>query len=102
MTTFALNHMTVARLSYVQLLDIAAQLGCIGVEVRNDLPQPLFDGMDPAEAGDLARSKGLRILAVAYQAQLHTLTQMQKKQAEFIHTSAPKEKILVEQLASFP
>ena len=65
MTTFALNHMTVARLSYVQLLDIAAQLGCIGVEVRNDLPQPLFDGMDPAEAGDLARSKGLRILAVA-------------------------------------
>ena len=65
MTAFALNHMTVARLSYVQLLDLAAALGCIGVEVRNDLPQPLFDGIDPAAAGDLARAKGLRLLAVA-------------------------------------
>lgn len=65
MTAFALNHMTVARLNYVQLLDLAAALGCIGVEVRNDLPQPLFDGMDPTAAGDLARAKGLRLLAVA-------------------------------------
>lgn len=65
MTTFALNHMTVARMGYAQLLDTAAALGCIGVEVRNDLPQPLFDGMDPVEAGALAGSKGLRILAVA-------------------------------------
>lgn len=65
MTAFALNHMTVARLSYVQLLDLAAALGCIGVEVRNDLPQPLFDGMAPAEAGALAHAKGLRLLAVA-------------------------------------
>ena len=61
----ALNHMTVARLSYVQLLDRATVLGCVGIEVRNDLPQPLFDGMDPAAAGALARSKGLRLLAVA-------------------------------------
>jgi 2-keto-myo-inositol isomerase len=65
MIPFALNHMTVARLSYVQLLDLASELGCIGVEVRNDLPQTLFDGMDPAAAGALAREKGLRILAVA-------------------------------------
>lgn len=65
MTSFALNHMTVARLSFVQLLDLAADLGCIGVEVRNDLPQPLFDGLDPAAAGEMARAKGLRILAVA-------------------------------------
>ena len=34
---FALNHMTVAGASYVQLLDMAAALGCVGVEVRNDL-----------------------------------------------------------------
>ncbi len=65
MTAFALNHMTVARLGYVQLLDLAADLGCVGIEVRNDLPQPLFDGMDPAAAGALARSKGLRLLALA-------------------------------------
>lgn len=65
MIPFALNHMTVARLSYVELLDMAAALGCVGVEVRNDLPQTLFDGMDPKAAGALARAKGLRILAVA-------------------------------------
>jgi 2-keto-myo-inositol isomerase len=65
MTAFALNHMTVAKLGYRDLLDLAARLGCTGVEVRNDLTQPLFDGMDPAEAGDLARARGLRLLAVA-------------------------------------
>jgi 2-keto-myo-inositol isomerase len=61
----ALNHMTVARLSFRALLDTAATSGCVGIEVRNDLPQALFDGMDPAAAGDLARSRGLRILALA-------------------------------------
>lgn len=65
MVDFALNHMSVARVGYAGLLDIAARLGCVGVEVRNDLPQPLFDGTDPAEAGAMAREKGLRILAVA-------------------------------------
>ena len=65
MTLFALNHMTVARVDYRTLLDIAAELGCVGVEVRNDLPQALFDGMDPVAAGELARAKGLRLLAVA-------------------------------------
>ena len=65
MTTFALNHMTVARLGYAQLLDLAHSLKMVGLEVRNDLPLALFDGMDPATAGDLARAKGLRILALA-------------------------------------
>jgi 2-keto-myo-inositol isomerase len=57
--------MTVARLSFAQLVDLAAELGMVGIEVRNDLPQPLFDGMDPAAAGDLIRAKGLRLLALA-------------------------------------
>ncbi len=65
MTHFALNHMTVARLSFVQLVDLAADLGMVGIEVRNDLPQALFDGMTPEAAGDLIRAKGLRLLAVA-------------------------------------
>jgi len=65
MTAFALNHMTVAHLSFRELLDLAAGLGCIGVEVRNDLPQALFDGMTPQDAGALAKSKGLRLLALA-------------------------------------
>jgi 2-keto-myo-inositol isomerase len=62
---FAINHMAVARLSFRDLVACAASLGCVGIEVRNDLPQPLFDGMDPAAAGDLVRAHGLRLLAVA-------------------------------------
>lgn len=65
MLHFALNHMTVARLSFRELVALSRDLGCVGIEVRNDLPQPLFDGMDPAEAGDLVRANGLRLLAVA-------------------------------------
>ena len=65
MLPFALNHMTVARMSFAELLDAAARLGCVGVEVRNDLPQALFDGMAPERAGEMAREKGLRILALA-------------------------------------
>ena len=57
--------MTVANMSFVHLLDTAAALGCVGVEVRNDLARPLFDGLDPVQAGDMARAKGLRILALA-------------------------------------
>ncbi|MDZ4088993.1 MAG: TIM barrel protein [Tabrizicola sp.] len=65
MTHFALNHMTVARLSFRDLVALAKDLGCVGIEVRNDLPQPLFDGMDPAEGGAFVRENGLRLLAVA-------------------------------------
>ncbi len=65
MLDFALNHITVAGASYAALIDIAARLGCVGVEVRNDLGRPLFDGMAPEEAGAMARDKGLRILSVA-------------------------------------
>ena len=35
--TFALNHMATPRLSCREFLDLAASLGCIGVELRNDL-----------------------------------------------------------------
>jgi 2-keto-myo-inositol isomerase len=65
MLPVSLNHMTVARMDFVQLLDTAAALGCVGVEVRNDLPGPLFDGRAPRDAGAMARDRGLRILALA-------------------------------------
>lgn len=65
MTQFALNHMTVARLSFAQTLDLAAALGMVGIELRNDLPQALFDGMSPEAAGEMIRAKGLRLLALA-------------------------------------
>jgi 2-keto-myo-inositol isomerase len=55
----ALNHMTVPNLGYREFLDLAAKLGCVGVEVRNDIARPLFDDLDPAEAGRMALDKGL-------------------------------------------
>jgi 2-keto-myo-inositol isomerase len=57
--------MTVARLSFRDLVSLAADLGCMGIEARNDLPQPLFDGMDPEAAGEMVRAAGLRLLALA-------------------------------------
>ena len=65
MIDFALNHMTVPRANWCTLIDVAARLGCTGVEVRNDLGKPLFDGREPSEAGAMARDEGLRIHTVA-------------------------------------
>jgi 2-keto-myo-inositol isomerase len=65
MPAFALNHMTVARMGFVGLIDLARDLGCVGVELRNDLPQPLFDGLDPGTAGQMVHDRGLRLLALA-------------------------------------
>lgn len=65
MLPFALNHMTVPRLGWEAFLGLAADLGCMGVEYRNDLPGPLFGGADPAAVGAAVRAKGLRFLALA-------------------------------------
>lgn len=62
---WALNHMTTPNLGYEAFLDLAAKLGCVGVEVRNDIERPLFDGMEPEDAGALARSKGLRLVGLS-------------------------------------
>ena len=61
----ALNHMTVPNLGFASFLDLAAKLGCVGVEVRNDIPRPLFDNIDPAEAGRRASDKGLRLVGLS-------------------------------------
>lgn len=65
MLRFAINHMTVPRLRYDALLDLASDLACVGVEFRNDLPGRLFDGDDPALVREKASERGLRILALA-------------------------------------
>jgi 2-keto-myo-inositol isomerase len=62
---WTLNHMTTPNLGFEAFLDLAKSLGCVGVEVRNDIERPLFDGMDPAEAGRLARDKGLRLVGLS-------------------------------------
>ena len=68
---FALNHITAPALDSRQFVDLAARLGCMGVELRNDLAdkeltsRPFFDGVRAAEIGDYARSKGIRLLGLS-------------------------------------
>lgn len=61
----ALNHMTVPTLGYDEFLSLAKTLGCVGVEVRNDLDRPLFDSMKPAAAGERASAEGLRLVGLS-------------------------------------
>lgn len=57
--------MTVPGLRYDAFLDLARRLGCIGVELRNDLPGPLFDGDTPDRVAAKARDYGLRIVGLS-------------------------------------
>ena len=50
----ALNHVTAPNLGWRELLDLAKRIGCSGVELRNDLDRPLFDGDDPEVVGKAA------------------------------------------------
>ncbi len=65
MLPFALNHMTAPNLDWEAFADLARDLGCVGVEYRNDLAGPLFQGADPAAVGAAVRARGLRFLALA-------------------------------------
>lgn len=65
MLPMAINHMTVARKSFRELIDLSVGLGCVGVELRNDLPMPLFDGLQPEQARDIIEQNGLQLLALA-------------------------------------
>jgi 2-keto-myo-inositol isomerase len=60
-----LNQKTARHLSYEDFLDLAQELGCIGVEPRNDLGRPLFDGIPARLAGSMARERGLRLLGLS-------------------------------------
>lgn len=62
---WALNHMTTPNLGLEAFLDLAASLDCVGVELRNDIARPLFDGMPPAHAGQLVQGKGLRLVGLS-------------------------------------
>ena len=65
MLHFALNHMTVPSRPVADVVDLAASLGCAGVELRNDLGRPMFDGMSAAQAGTRVRGAGLRVLGLS-------------------------------------
>ncbi|MGO4915047.1 TIM barrel protein [Pseudogemmobacter sp. W21_MBD1_M6] len=57
--------MTAPAMRYDAFLDLAAALGCVGVEFRNDLPGALFDGDSPEAVRGAAKKAGVRILALA-------------------------------------
>jgi len=62
---FALNQKTAPKLGFAAFLDLAAELGCVGVEPRNDLGRPVFDGIEPVRAGEMARERGLRFVGLS-------------------------------------
>lgn len=61
----AINHMTVPGLRYDGLFALAKRLRCIGVELRNDLTQPLFNGDAPGIVAAKARDHGVRIVGLS-------------------------------------
>lgn len=61
----ALNQKTAPHLGFAGFLDLARSLGCVGVEARNDLGRPFFDGNAPYDAGRMARERGLRLLGLS-------------------------------------
>ena len=65
MLPFAINHMTVPGLGCRELFDLARSLGCVGVELRNDLDRPLFDGDDAAAVRRAAQDRGIRIVGLS-------------------------------------
>ena len=65
MVNFALNHMTVANASFEELLIIARQSGCCGVELRNDLAAPMFGGLVATAAAKRIAASDLKIFALA-------------------------------------
>ena len=65
MLPFVVNHMTVPNLDHEALFELTAGLGGIGVELRNDLARPLFDGAEAEVVAERARGRGLRIVGLS-------------------------------------
>ncbi len=85
---FALNHMTAPRLGTEAFLDLAAGLGCVGVEFRNDLGRPLFDGADPAVVKAQVAARGLRFLALAEVKMFNDWSDAKRAEAQALMTIA--------------
>lgn len=65
MGNFALNQVTSAESTFTELLSVAVESGCSGIELRNDLASPLFGGFTPDAAAEMVRERKLRIHAIA-------------------------------------
>ena len=62
---FALNHMTVPRMDYEGVIQLAKSLDCVGVEFRNDLGRPLFEGAPSVLVSASAQTAGIRLLGLS-------------------------------------
>ncbi len=82
MTAFAINQITAPALGFEAFLDLARACGCDGVELRNDLGRPLFDGLAPGDVAALAGARGLSIYAIAELARFDDVTHERIGQAE--------------------
>ncbi|MCF2905190.1 TIM barrel protein [Octadecabacter sp. CECT 8868] len=65
MFPIGLNHQTMPHAATLATMDAAVEMGCVGIELRNDLATPLFDNNAPEVIRDAAASRALRILALA-------------------------------------
>ena len=82
MLPFSLNHMTTPKLGWQAFLDLAQDLGCVGVEFRNDFGTPLFDGADPVLVGGAVKARGLRFLALAEVKMFNDWSERKRAEAE--------------------
>ena len=62
---YVINHMTMPHLQWRDLLAASAELGCSGVEFRNDLPAILFSGDAPQVVEAEARRQQQRIVGLS-------------------------------------
>ena len=82
MGNFALNHMTAANASFEELLVIAQQCSCSGVELRNDLSSPLFSGLEVEVAAECIAASNLKVFALAEVKSFNHLTAQTVADAE--------------------
>lgn len=65
MLGFGLNQVTMANAPVARFVETAARLGMVGVELRNDLAGPVFDGWSAGKVGQVLKDHGLRLLGLS-------------------------------------
>src|SRR3989338_6145507 len=65
MLPFALNHMTTPNLGWEAFLDLAKDLGCVGVEFRNDFKTALFEVKMFNDWSDAKRAEAEALMKIA-------------------------------------
>lgn len=65
MLDFGLNQVTMTNAPIDEFVEAAARMGMVGVELRNDLGRPLYDGLTAGQIRRMLGDRGLRLLAVS-------------------------------------